>query len=76
MDPNLTQGQFLDAFSSLVLALHENNVLTLDKLTESMESTLARRKVDLGQSDEEVAFALQLLTGLQRLKAVFPRPST
>ena len=70
----LTENQFMQVFSALIVALHENNVLTLEQFTESFESTIARRKVDLGQTEEETAYALEFLKGLQRLKAVAPKP--
>ena len=72
MEDQLTKAEFLGAFTALALALHENKVLALDQLTDSIEGTLARRKVNLGAENEELEFLLGILTGLHRLKNVVP----
>ena len=73
MDTPLSKSEFLCAFSALVYALHENNVLTLDQLTDSMEGTLARRRVDQGETSAETAFVFDILAGLHRLNNAAPK---
>lgn len=73
MDTPLTKSEFLCAFSALAYALHENNVLTLDQLTDSMEGSLARRKVDLGETSAGADFAFEILRGLHRLNTFAPK---
>jgi len=68
MNKTITRKQFFEAFVPLILALHENKTLTLEQLTDSMTDTLTRRKIDLAQSDDEFAFAYEVLHALQKLK--------
>lgn len=65
--PYITVKQFGTAFSVLILALHEKNLIDIAELPHLFEDTLTRRVVDLKESGADVAFLQELISGIQRL---------
>lgn len=66
---NMTRQDFFDAFTPLLLALHEKKVLDLTELPHYYEDVLVRRKLDRKEGPDDLAFLEQTIQGLHRLAA-------
>ena len=66
---NVTFAQLMQVFTPLLLALHEKKVLDIAEVPHFYEDALERRKQNLGEPEEDLAFQRQLVDGLCRLAA-------
>jgi len=51
----------------LWIALHEKGLISLDEMALFYEDAAARRKFDLGETDEQTALAQGIAAGIHRL---------
>ena len=65
--PVLTQQQFFDAFIPLMMALHEKRVIDFAELPLYYEDVMFRRKLDIKEAPENLAFLESLIQGLSAL---------
>jgi hypothetical protein len=63
----LTQQQFFDAFIPLLMALHEKRVIDFAELPLYYEDVMVRRKLDIREAPENLAFLQSLIQGLSAL---------
>ena len=66
---NMTIQNFFDAFTPLLLALHEKKVLDIAEVPHLYEDVLVRRKLDRGEDQEDLKFLQEMVQGLHRLAA-------
>lgn len=68
---NMTFANLMEVFTPLLLALHEKKVLDIAEVPHYYEDALERRKMNLGETEADLAFLRELVKGLDRLaKAV------
>jgi SPX domain protein involved in polyphosphate accumulation len=67
---NMTRQDFTDAFTPLILALHEKKVLDISETAHQYEDVLMRRKLDRGDSAQDLEFLEWMTTRLHRLAVV------
>lgn len=70
---NVTRQEFFDAFTPLLLALHQSKALDIAELPHYYEDVLVRRQ-HRGDSAEALAFLKELIQGLHRLALVEKAP--
>ncbi|MEI8324889.1 MAG: hypothetical protein WCH44_05875 [Betaproteobacteria bacterium] len=63
----LTQQQFFDAFIPLLMALHEKRVIDFAELPLYYGDVMVRRKLDIQEAAENLAFLQSLVQGLSAL---------
>lgn len=63
---SLTTSQLFDAISPLLVALHEAKALDIAEVPHYYEDAIQRR-LDLGETQADVAFQQQIAAGIQRL---------
>lgn len=63
----ITTDHLFELFMPLVLALHDKKVLDIAEVPHYYEDALERRKSNLGETEEDVAFLRQVILGLNRL---------
>ena len=62
-----TTDHLFELFMPLILALHEKKVLDIAEVPHYYEDALERRKANLAETEEDVAFLRQVILGLNRL---------
>ena len=66
---NVTTKELFEVLTPLVLALHDHKILDIAETAHQYEDTLMRRKTEMGDSQESLAFLAEVTQGLHRLAA-------
>lgn len=66
---NLTRQEFFDAFTPLLLALHQSKALDIAELPHYYEDVVARRRLENREDEAALAFQASLIPRLQNLAA-------
>ena len=70
----ITRNQLFDVVLPLILALHEKKIIDIAEVPHLYEDVLVRRKLNLGASDDDLAFLQWLIDASQLLANAIKGP--
>lgn len=71
----ITDTQLFDTISPLWMALHERGLIDIDDVPGLYEGVLARRRLVLGHTRDDLAFVQDVVDGYRRLAAAMKPPA-